>query len=393
MVDRMPAKTRISEATVHLVDHYAFVRIRTEDGAEGIGQSGYFGFPQVTGAILEPLRSVLLGQDPDEIGRLNLELFRAVSVRGGALTSTIGAVDLALWDLKGRRFEVPAYDLVGGRHRHKVRLHLLMGQKSWPRASTPEDLLEDARLGVAEGFTAVKIDPFVEGEDGFHVQTSARRINKAIEIVEELRSIVGKDVDLGVECHRKLTTGEAIQFAQRLERLNIHYLEDPLPPDSISEYARLAQAIRVPLAVGERHDTFYEFEDLLDAGIGDFLRPDIGNVGGLSASIKIAALAEARHRRMIAHNFLSPYLTAAALQLYAAIPNTGTFEWTPLDEEPHRAAMLTAPLPRNGGWLDVPEAPGLGVDIAPGYLEAGPEFAAPPAPGSLRTQDGSIHAI
>src|SRR5687767_11567154 len=135
---RMPAKTRISEASVHLVDHYAFVRIRTEDGAEGVGQSGYFGFPQVTGAILEPLRSVLLGQDPDEIGRLGLELFRAVSVRGGALTSTIGAVDLALWDLKGRRFDVPAYDLVGGRHRRKVRLHLLMGMKSWPRASTAE---------------------------------------------------------------------------------------------------------------------------------------------------------------------------------------------------------------------------------------------------------------
>lgn len=389
----MPKTTRISEVSVHLVDHYAFVRIRTEDGFEGVGQSGYFGFPQVTGAILEPLRPLLIGQNPDEIGRLNLELFRAVSVRGGALTSTVGAIDLALWDLKGRRFEAPAYELLGGRHRHKVRLHLLMGMKAWPRTATREYLLEEATAAVSDGFTAVKIDPFVGGENGYHDQTHAERLNAAVDLVEELRATLGPGVDIGVEGHRKLTTGEAIAFAKRLEPANPYLFEDPIPPDSLSETARLARGISLPLAVGERHDTIYEFEDMLGSGVGDYLRPDIGNVGGLTASVKIAALGEARHRQIVAHNFLSPHLTGAALQLYAAIPNVGTFEWNPLDEEPARAAMLTARLPREGGWLHIPEGPGLGVDLAPGYLENGPEFVAPSAPGNLRREDGSIHVI
>jgi galactonate dehydratase len=386
-------RTKIAEVSTHLVGKYAFVRIRTEDGSEGIGQSGNFGFPQALEPMLQPLRPSLLGQDPDEIGRLHREITRAVSVRGQALTSTVGAVDLALWDLKGRRFETPAYNLMGGRQRERVRLHLLTGMKAWPRTASADGLLAEAADAVADGFTAIKVDPFVEGDDGYHLQTSATRIRKAVELVEAMRDLIGPDVDLGVECHRKLTAAEAVQFADQLERSNIYVLEDPLPPDSMGEQLRVARAIRVPLALGERHDSIYEFEDLLEGGAPDFLRPDVGHIGGLTAGMKIAALAEARHRQIMAHNFLSPYLTAATLQWYAAIPNVSTLEWNPLDEEPNRAAMLTAPLPRTGGWLEVPDAPGLGVNLAPGYLEHGPAFSAPPAPGTVRGKDGAIHAV
>jgi len=388
----MPRKTMIANVTTHLVDRHCFVRVTSEDGHIGTGQTAYFGFPHLTPPVLDGLSGVLLGQDPDEIGRLWLEMFRNVPVRGGAFTSTIAAVDLALWDLKGRRYEVPAYELMGGRQRSKVRAHILLGMTSWPRSSTREELLLEAKQAVNDGFTAVKFDPLLEGEDGFHTQSHSRRTSEVVGLVADMRTAVGRDVDIILEIHRKLAAAEAVVLADALVPYDIYMYEDAMPPDSVSEWSRLAARIRLPLGVGERADTIYEFEDLLNAGVGDFLRPDVGTAGGLSHCLKIAALAEARHRRVICHNFLSPFLTGATLQLYAAVPNVGTFEWSPLDEMPPRDKMLVRPLERDGGWLPIPDGPGLGVELAADYLAGGPAFQPPRPPGSLRLQDGGIHA-
>ena len=388
----MPKKTRIADVTTHLVDKHCFLQVHAEDTTSGTGQSGYFSFPHVTVAILDALKTVLIGEDPDEIGRLWLEMYRTAPVRGGALTSTIAAVDLALWDLKGRRYDVPVYELLGGRHRSSARMHYLLGMRSWPRSSTPDDLLAEAKAAVEAGFTAVKLDPLIEGPAGFHTQSHARRVQAAVDLVAEMRKVVGLDVDIALEIHRKLATAESLVLADAVAPFHIYFFEDALPADSLSEWARIGAHARLPLAVGERQDTIYEFEDLLHAGVGDFLRPDVGTAGGLSACVKIAALAESRHRQIIAHNFVSPFLSAATLQLYASVPNVGTFEWNPLDEEVPRSAMLTTPLRRNGGWLEVSDAPGLGVDVAPGYLSDGPPFVPTGGMGTLRGADGSIHA-
>ncbi|MEE3849686.1 mandelate racemase/muconate lactonizing enzyme family protein [Gordonia sp. LSe1-13] len=388
----MPNKTRIADVTTHLVDRYCFVQVHAEDGSAGVGQSAYFSFPHVTSAVLDPLRAVLIGQDPDDISRLWLEMYRTAPVRGGALTSTVAAVDIALWDLKGRRYDVPTYELLGGRHRTRVRAHALLGMNAWPGSSTPEDLVEEAKAYATEGFTAVKFDPLIEGQAGFHTQSHARRIQAAVDLVAEVRSAVGLDVDIALEIHRKMDVAESVALADALAPFHIYFYEDALPPDSISEWGRLGDRVRLPIAAGERQDSIYEFADLLEAGVGDFLRPDVGTAGGLTACVKIAALAEARHRRVIAHNFQTPYLTAATLQFYASVPNVGTFEWSPLDETGPQRAMLKEPIARDGGWLEVPDRPGLGVDLSPGYLTDGPAFTAPGSMGSLRTADGGIHA-
>jgi galactonate dehydratase len=385
----MPKQTRIGAVDAHLVGRHCFVTVTSEDGEQGTGQSGYFSFPHVTLPILDALRAGLVGQNPDDIGRLWLEMYRTAPLRGGALTSTIAAVDLALWDLKGRRFGVPAYELLGGRQRTKVRAHYLLGMRAWPNPATGEELLSEARSAVEQGFTAVKLDPLL---DGFQDQSYAGMIADAATLVGELRQTVGPQIDIALEIHRKLAVAEAIALADAVRPFGIFMFEDALPPDSVSEWRRLAEQIRIPLGVGERQDSIYEFADLLDAGVGDFWRPDVGTAGGLSACVKIAALAESRHRRIIAHNFVSPFLTAATLQLYASVPNVGTLEWNPLDEDAPAREMLSEPIPREGGWLLIPDGPGLGVSLATDYLAAGPVFTPPSPMGTSRTVDGSIHA-
>ncbi len=384
-------KTVISDVTTHLVEQHCYVRVHSEDGAVGTGQSAYFSFPHVTPAVLDALRGVLIGRDPDEIGRLWIEMYRQAPVRGGALTSTISAVDIALWDLKGRRHDLPVYELLGGRQRERVRAHLLLGMRSWPRSATPEELIEEARQAAEEGFTAVKLDPLIEGSEGFHTRSHARRLSDVVELVAAMRHELGDDVDIGLEIHRKLDTAEALALAERLVPFGIYMFEDALPPDSASEWSRLAQRCPLPLGVGERLDSIYEFEDYLGMGVGDFLRPDVGTCGGLTAATKIAALAEARHRRVIAHNFLTPFLSAVTLQLYASVPNVGTFEWNPLDESEGRQSSVHAPLERDGGWISIPDRAGIGIDVRDEYLYAGPDFEPPRGMGTLRTPDGSIH--
>lgn len=368
---------------------FALVRAR---GETGTGQVGWWAFPDATLPIIDALRPVLLGQDARDTGRLWVELYRAAPFRGGALMSAIAALDQALWDLKGRLLGLPAYQLAGGRHRNEAPLMVLLGMRDWPGSATTASLIAEARQWVRQGFRAVKFDPLLEGEgEEFFAQSHARRVGAACEVATAVREEVGWDVDIALELHRKLGPGETVMLAEMLKPLRVLMIEDPLPPDSIRELGEVGRRIDVPLGAGERQDSIYRFAELLDTGAVEFVRPDVGTAGGLTNCLKIAGLAEARHRRVIAHNFHSPFLTAATLQLYAAIPNASYLEWSPLDEDEPRSFLLEQPLVRHDGALVVPDAAGLGVRLRPDAAERLGRFQRLSVPRAWRQRDGSIH--
>jgi galactonate dehydratase len=381
----------IEEIESQLFHHWVFVTLRAGEET-GVGQVGWWAFPDAAVPIIDALRPVLVGQDVRDTGRLWVELYRAAPFRGGALMSAIAALDQAAWDLKGHLLGLPAYHLAGGRHRDEAALMVLLGMRDWPRSASTASLVEEARSWVRDGFPAVKFDPLLEGEgEAFFAQSHARRVYAALEVASAVREEIGWDVDIALELHRKLGPAETVALAELLRPLRVLMIEDPLPPDSVRELGELGRQLDIPLGAGERQDSIYRFAELLDTGAAEFIRPDVGTAGGLTNCLKIAALAEARHRRIIAHNFHSPFLTAATLQLYAAIPNASYLEWSPLDEDEPRNLLLEQPLTRAAGALRVPDAPGLGVRLRADAAERLGPFTRLPVQRGWRQADGSIH--
>ena len=202
-------------------------------------------------------------------------------------------------------------------------------------------MIREARAAVDEGFEAIKFDPFHDGDTtAYQTDSYARMIKSAAECVGAVREAVGWDVDIAIEGHRKLGPGEAVDFGRELEPYRVFMYEDALPIDSLAACREIAPKISLPVGLGERNDTIWEFRELLEDGVAQFVRPDVGLAGGFTACMKIAAMAEAYHAQLLCHNYTSPLLTAATLQLYAAVSNVATFEYTLLDERepPHLAA-------------------------------------------------------
>jgi galactonate dehydratase len=381
---------RIASIEYTGIGPWGFLTVTTEDGLVGTGQSGYFSYPDTAVPIVDALRDALLGEDANRIGRIAAKAHRTTPFRGGALMSTVAAIDLALWDLKGKRYEVPAYELMGGAHRYRVRLHVLLGMADWPATSTVESLAAEAAKWVTEGFTAVKFDPLLEGEGGYAHQSYSEMIGGVVNVVAVIRDTVGNDVDIALEIHRKLGVAEAKVLADELRPFRIFMYEDSIPPDSLDSLSEVANNVLLPVGAGERQDNIYEFRELLQRGGTEYVRPDVGTAGGLTNCTKIAAMAEAHHKRVIAHNFHSPYLTAATLQLYAAVPNVGTFEWSPQDEIEPGSLLLDSPIDRDGGFINISSAPGLGHGIATDAAECIGSFVRI-RPGAVPEElDGSL---
>ena len=329
-----------------------YVRIITDDGLVGVGQSAAWGYPSAVDQVMHTFAQYLVGQDPMRIEHHWQYLYRLAPFRGNIVSGAVSAVDIALWDLKGQRLQAPIWELLGGRCRDKVRLHLLMG------GGTPEEVHAKAREAAAEGFTAIKFDPLPAG---FQDMTLDGVVGAAVDRVAAARQAVGRDVDVIVELHRKLTPLQALPVCVALAQFQPLFVEDPIQIDSIQSQADIARRLTSPIANGERLSSIWEFRELLVAGGSQYVRPDVGLAGGLTHVKKIAGLAESFHAAVVTHNFLGPVLTAASVQLDVSIPNFVVQEYSKVDEQ--RAAAFPGTLERQGGYLPVPEAPGLGVKI------------------------------
>ena len=353
------------------------VRLTTDSGLTGVGQTACWGYPEAVQSIVSAFERYLVGQDPLRIEHHWQHLYRMSPFRGTALAGAVSAVDIALWDIKGKHYQAPVWELLGGRCRDRIRLHLLGG------ADTPEAMRAHARGAVEEGFTALKFDPVHHIDAGID-----RMVGRARDLVAAAREGGGPDLDLIVEVHRKLTPMTAWTLAEALRPFNLFFLEDPIQIDSVQSQAEVARRCNVPVGNGERLTTIWEFRELLESGGPQYVRPDVGLAGGLTHCKKIAAIAESHHCAVVTHNFLGPLVTAASVHLDACIPNFITQEYTKGDEAEANAVYRCAHR-REGGHIPVPEAPGLGVELVDELIPERPFQPMNTGATPLR-QDGSV---
>lgn len=354
------------------------LRITTDDGTQGVGEGTFWGYAGAAQDIADAIGRDLIGEDPANIEHIWNAAYRKYSFRSAAIVSAISAIDQALWDIKGKRVSAPVWDLLGGKVRNKVRAMVLLD------GGTIDNFVSSATRAKAEGFTAAKLTPFPRGWSQLPYPELIRQ-NSAI--VAAVRETVGWEFDLGIEIHRNMVPGEAIVFAEQIEKFLPYFFEDPIAPESVLSMREVAQKIRVPLAAGERNATIWEFREYVEKAGVHFVRPDVGLAGGITQVRKIAAIAESHHQRVIPHNFLGPVATMCCVHLGASTPNWDLQEYvreagTPRAEVVKETARLV------DGYLMIPEAPGLGIEIDESGMRKHPYD---PGPGDRsRRPDGSV---
>ena len=371
-----------------LAGNSQIVRVITDTGLIGVGQSACWGYLEATDAVVKKFADYLVGKDPLDIEHHWQYMYRMGPFRGSVVSGAVSAVDIALWDIKGKVMEAPVWQLLGGKVRDKIRLHLLMGgirPGAADQGTTPEGLRLNSRDAAEEGYTAIKTDPL---PDGFQSMTLPRLIHDTRENVAAMREGAGLDVDIILEMHRKLTPMNAIALAEQLIEFNPLFYEDPVQIDSIKSQGEIAKRTKLPVANGERMHSIWEFRELFEAGGSQYVRPDLGLGGGVTGVKKIAAIAESYHSALVTHNFLGPVLTAAACNIDTSIPNFLTQEYSMEDEQSFNA-IFNSSWKRDGGFIPVPEIPGIGIDLEAESLKSQPYVPRDLQVIPMRT-DGSV---
>lgn len=353
---------KITEIKTRKVKHYLFVQVYTDAGIVGLGEAGNWAQLNATEAAIHKFGEYLIGKDPRRIEDYNQNFYRSQYFRGSVIMSAISALDIALWDIKGKALGVPVYELLGGPTRDKVRVYA----SPMTKVQEPKALAESYVQLKEMGFTAAKIfvnGPISSKKDG-RDEFFSGRIEDELEKVRLCREAVGYDFDFVLEVHRGMTLPEAVTFGRAVEKYRPMVLEDPVPPDNMDTMAQVAAKVGVPIASGERFINLREFQVLLSRQAVQYVRPDVCAVGGITTSKKICSLAEAHDVLVIPHNPLGPVSTAACLQICASIPNLGIQELPGFCLNGAEDAMVKTPLSFENGCMLVPDAPGIGIELA-----------------------------
>ena len=353
---------KITDVKLIYAKHYLFVKIYTDAGIVGLGEAGNWGYLDATAAAIQKFSSYLIDKDPFRIEDFNQNFYRSVYFRGSVIMSAISAIDIALWDIKGKALGVPVYEMLGGTVREKVRVYASIMTK----AESLTELSEGYRALKEQGFTAAKIcvnGPVKTRNDG-RDEFFSGRIEEELEKVRVCREAVGSDFDFVLEAHRGMNVPEAITFGNEVAKYRPMVFEDPITPDNPDAMAEVAAKVPVPIATGERFINLKEFETVMARHGCQYIRPDVCAVGGITTSKKICALAEAHDVLVIPHSPLGPVSTAACLQLCASIPNLGIQELPGFCLNGAEDAMVKEPLHFENGCLMIPDAPGIGVELS-----------------------------
>ena len=332
------------------------VKVVTKDGRVGWGETlTSIRAPSVV-AMVRTLAKAMRGRDVHNVEANRLFWYRldfnySVSIESAAALS---AFDMASWDIIGRELGAPLYLLFGGLSRSRVRLYA----NGWYGGCRDAGCFaERAREVVGRGYTALKFDPF---RDSFDVLDGAS-LRRAVEAVAAVREAVGDGVDILIECHGRFNAESAVRAAEALRPYGIYFMEEPVHPEDLEGLARFRSAARVPVALGER--VVNKGQLLQYIRYADYIQVDLGRFGGPTEARKAAAIAEAFGVLTAFHNANGPVLHAATLQLDAAIPNFAVQEsfydfWPRWKRE-----LIRDALPVEGGHVEVPNRPGIGVDV------------------------------
>lgn len=362
------------------------VKVETDDGVFGWGESGLSGREKAVVGALEHYSQFLIGRDAFAIGALWQEMYRSQYFEGGrVLQAAISAIDIALHDIKGKALGVPVYDLLGGKQRHRIDTFATTHAPPGP------EMIEEAKMLIDHGWKAMRLSP--SGHKGSEIYEPREHLARSAEWCTRAREALGQEVVLGIDLHHRLSVAEAASFCQKMPRGTLDFLEEPIRDETPEAYEALRRMTDIPFAVGEEFASKWQFLPYIERDIHQFNRIDVCNVGGLTESMKVAGWSEAHYVDMMPHNPLGPICTAATVHFAAAIAN---FSWLETRASPaenkHLGFDNTEFFPvqprLEGASYPVSDAPGLGIEVNE-ELIAAQSFKFWEAP-HLKRKDGSV---
>lgn len=351
---------KVTDVKTFVVDcfrtNFVFVKVYTDEGIDGCGEATLEYKEKALLGAVEHIKDYLVGQNPLDIERHWHTIYRDAYWRGGAvLMSALSAVEMALWDILGKRLQVPVYQLLGGKVRGKVRVYV----NGWfAGAKTPQEFGEKAKIAVQRGITAMKWDPFGKA----YLEISNKELSTAMACVGAVREAVGDEVDLLIEGHGRFNIPTGIKIAKELEQFKPMLFEEPVPPDNLDALKAVKEKSPVAVSAGERLYTRWDYKRMFDLMAADYIQPDVSHAGGILELKKIAAEAECRYIPFAPHNPSGPVANAATLQLAACCPNFSILEIMYSDVT-YRKDITNEELDYQDGYISIPDKPGLGIEI------------------------------
>ena len=356
---------KISDVEVYLIPNpwkgWVFIRVLTTDGEEGVGEAThYFGQRAVKG-MYRDLKEFIIGEDPLKVEKLWYRMFKEAGSpwKDATKISLMSGIEVACWDIIGKHFGAPVHQLLGGAVRDRVKVYA----NGWYRGIRKvEDWGERAKEVVERGYKAMKFDPFGTAS----VELDPEGLRRSIKIIETVRNMVGDDVELMIEGHGRFSVATAIKIGRELERFNITWFEDPVAIRDLQGLIRVSKAVNVPIASGESCVSRFDphLMDMLTSKAIEILLPDVITIGGLLEAKKVSALAETFGVLVAPHQAEGPINTMSELQLDATLTNLKIQEYFGDFAYPEWTWELFTQKPKfNGGFLEVPKTPGIGIEL------------------------------
>lgn len=356
---------KITEIKVYKVKpRWIFIKISTDEGIDGWGEmiSGTKTETVVAGAY--EMGNRIIGRNPMEIERIWQELHRSF-FRGGPINGTIvSGIEMALWDIKGKYYNAPVYELLGGAVRDNIMVY------SWIGGDRPDEVVESALDRLDRGFKAIKMNATEE----LHYIDSFKKVQEVVDRVASIRNKVGYDLEIGVDFHGRVHKPMAKVLAKELEPYKPMFLEEVVLPENEEHFAEIAQHVSTPLATGERLYTRWQFKNIFKQGAIDIIQPDVALVGGILETRKIAAMAEAYDMAVAPHAPYGPIALAATLQVDACTPNVFIQEQS-LGIHYNKGFDLLDFVKNKemfqykDGFVELPTKPGLGIEMNEEFVE------------------------
>ena len=356
---------KITRLTTYIVPpRWCFLRIETDEGISGWGEPVLEGRAHTVAAMVEELADYLIGKDPRQIEDHWTVMYRAGFYRGGGIhMSALAGIDQALWDIKGKALGVSVSDLLGGSVRDRIRVY------SWIGGDRPADTAAAAQAAVARGFTAVKMN----GTEELQFIDSHDKVERCLANVAAVREAVGPNVGIGVDFHGRVHKPMAKVLLRELEPYKLMFVEEPVLSEHHEALKELAHVATMPIALGERLYSRWDFKRILSEGYVDIIQPDPSHAGGITETRKIAAMAEAYDVALALHCPLGPIALAANLQIDAGCYNAFIQEQS-LGIHYNAANDLLDYLSNpevfayEDGMVKIPTGPGLGIEVNEAYV-------------------------
>ena len=337
------------------------VKIETDEGIYGWGESGMSGRELAVAGAVEHYREWLIGRDPMKRGALWQEMYRSQYFEGGrVLTAAISAIDIALYDIAGKALGVPVYELLGGKHRDFVPTFATTSAQPGP------EMVEQAQAIVEAGWNCMRLSNDRMGIESDGLYEPRESIANTVEWWVKTREALGNAPVLGTDYHHRLSVAEAASLLQMIPPHTLDFIEEPIRDETPEAYETLRKMTPVPFAIGEEFASKWQFLPYIERGITNYARLDLCNVGGFTEAMKVAGWAEAHYIDLMPHNPLGPICTIATVHFAAAIPNFSWLEtwrnpWAADRHDDDRVFQSTLKFER--ARFEVPSVPGLGIEV------------------------------